>query len=39
MRLMIKKLLKKYDYPPKDRKDAINTVMAQCEMWVDEGGI
>jgi len=36
MRLMIKKLLKKYDYPPKDRKDAINTVMAQCEMWVDE---
>lgn len=35
MRMLIKRLLKKYDYPPKDRPDAIETVMSQCELWAD----
>jgi len=35
MRRMIKKLLKKYKYPPKGQDDAIATVLGQCEMWVD----
>jgi type I restriction enzyme R subunit len=29
-------LFNKYKYPPKGLEDAIKTVMAQCEMWVDE---
>jgi len=36
MRVMVKRLLNDYDYPPKGLEDAIKTVMAQCEMWVDE---
>ena len=35
MRRMVKKLLKKYDYPPEGREDAIDTVIGQCEMWTD----
>ena len=35
MRMMIKKLLKKYKYPPEGMEDALQTVMAQCEMWTD----
>lgn len=35
MRRMIKRLLRKYKYPPESMKDAINTVINQCEMWVD----
>ena len=35
MRRMVKRLLKKYDYPPKDREDALNTIISQCELWVD----
>ena len=35
MRKMIKRLLKKYDYPPDGMEDAINIVIEQCEMWVD----
>jgi type I restriction enzyme R subunit len=36
MRILIKKLLRKYKYPPEGEEDAIKTVIAQCEMWVDE---
>ena len=36
MRLIVKKLLKKYDYPPDQRKDALDKVIAQCELWADE---
>ena len=36
MRMMIKKLLKKYDYPPEDREDAVVIVMQQCELWADK---
>ena len=35
MRKMVKRLLKKYDYPPEGVEDAINTVISQCEMWTD----
>lgn len=35
MRLTIKRLLKKYKYPPKECKCAIRTVLTQCELWVD----
>lgn len=35
MRILIKKLLKKYDYPPEDREDALNIVITQCELWTD----
>lgn len=35
MRMMIKKLLKKYKYPPEGMDDALETVMVQCELWTD----
>lgn len=35
MRMMIKKLLKKYKYPPEGMEDALTTVMMQCELWTD----
>ena len=35
MRRMVKRLLKKYNYPPEGVEDAIATVIGQCEMWVD----
>ena len=35
MRMMIKKLLKKYKYPPEGMEDALETVMTQCELWTD----
>ena len=35
MRRMVKRLLKKYDYPPEGVENAIATVMGQCEMWAD----
>lgn len=37
MRVMVKRLLKKYKYPPEGLEYAIKIVMAQCEMWTDEG--
>ena len=33
--MLIKRLLKKYKYPPEEEQDAINTVMQQCELWSD----
>ena len=35
MRVLIKKLLKKYKYPPEGMDDALETVMVQCELWTD----
>ena len=35
MRMMVKKLLKKYKYPPEGMDDALETVMTQCELWTD----
>ena len=35
MRKMVKRLLKKYKYPPEDYDFAISTVISQCELWTD----
>lgn len=35
MRRLVKRLLKKHKYPPEGMDDAVQTVMSQCEMWVD----
>lgn len=35
MRRAIKRLLHKYKYPPEGVADAMETVMAQCELWAD----
>ncbi len=35
MRMMVKKLLKRYKYPPEGMDDAVQTVLAQCELWTD----
>lgn len=35
MRVMVKRLLRRYKYPPEGLEDTIKTVMAQCEMWTD----
>ena len=35
MRKMVKRLLKKYKYPPEQYENAIETVISQCEMWTD----
>lgn len=35
MRRAIKRLLKKYKYPPEGVDDAMDTVMKQCELWAD----
>ena len=35
MRKMVKRLLKKYKYPPEDYDYAISTVISQCELWTD----
>ena len=32
---MVKRLLKKYKYPPEDYEFAISTVISQCELWTD----
>ena len=38
MRRMVKRLLKKYKYPPEGMEDAVKTVISQCEMWTDNEG-
>ena len=35
MRRMVKRLLDEYDYPPEGQEEAIQTVLRQCEQWVD----
>ena len=35
MRMLVKKLLKKYKYPPEGVEDAVQTVITQCELWTD----
>ena len=38
MRVMVKRLLKKYKYPPEGQEQALQTVMAQCNRWADDEG-
>lgn len=35
MRRIVKRLLKKYKYPPEEEQDALETVIKQCEQWTD----
>lgn len=35
MRRAIRRLLRKYKYPPEGVDDAMDTVMVQCELWAD----
>ena len=35
MRKMIKRLLKKYKYPPEEAENAMDIVLRQCEQWTD----
>ncbi len=39
MRVMVKRLLKKYNYPPEGREKALETVMRQCDHWADQQDI
>jgi len=36
MRRMVKRLLKKYKYPPEGAEKALESVMSQCELWADQ---
>ena len=35
MRKMVKRLLKRYKYPPEGQEEALETVIWQCENWTD----
>lgn len=35
MRMIVKRLLKKYKYPPEGQEDALKIVISQCELWTD----
>ena len=35
MKVNIKRLLKKYKYPPDEQKEAIEIIITQCENWAD----
>ena len=35
MRRLVKRLLKKYKYPPEETEDAMNIVLKQCEQWAE----
>lgn len=35
MRRMVKRLLKKYNYPPEGQEAALTTVMEQCNQWTE----
>ena len=36
MRKMVKRLLKKYKYPPEEAESALEIVLRQCEEWTDD---
>ena len=36
MRRMVKRLLKRYKYPPEETDDAMAVVLKQCEQWADD---
>lgn len=36
MRTMVRRLLKKYKYPPEGAEQALNVVMKQCNHWADQ---
>ena len=36
MRVMVRRLLKKYNYPPEGQEQALEVVMEQCNQWADQ---
>ena len=36
MRRLVKRLLKKYNYPPEEAQNALDIVLRQCEEWTDD---
>lgn len=36
MRRLVKRLLRKYKYPPEEAEGAMNVVLKQCEQWADD---
>jgi hypothetical protein len=36
MRKMVKRLLKRYNYPPEEAENAMTIVLSQCEQWADD---
>lgn len=36
MRRMVKRLLRKYKYPPQEEAEALDTVLRQCEQWAEQ---
>lgn len=36
MRMLVKRLLKMYNYPPEGQKAALKAVMDQCNKWADD---
>ena len=36
MRVLVKRLLKKYKYPPEGQEKALQVVMEQCNKWADD---
>ncbi len=35
MRMMVKRFLKNHKHPPEGLENAVETVLAQCELWTD----
>ena len=36
LEILVKRLLKKYKYPPEGQEQALRTVIAQCNKWADD---
>ncbi len=36
MRRLVKRLLKRYNYPPEEAENAMTIVLSQCEQWADD---
>lgn len=39
MRRLVKRLLKKYKYPPEEADNAMTIVLSQCEQWADDTSV
>lgn len=39
MRRMVKRLLKRYNYPPEEQEAALDTVIKQCELYADSDDV
>ena len=39
MRRIVKRMLRKYHYPPEDAEGAMETVLHQCEQWAENNDV